>query len=127
MGVTLEDLTTWLERYFAAWRSNKPADVAVLFAENAVYYYGPFKDPAVGRDTIVQRWVSDPEEQRDLRISYTPLAVNANRGVAHWQVSFRPGKTPDVRITMDGILVLTFDAEGRCIEHREWYALKESS
>ena len=126
MPLTLEQLTDWLDRYFAAWRSNNPADVRALFAPDAVYSYGPFTAPAIGRETIVQRWVSDPEQQQDLEIAYVPLAVHGDLGVDLWRVAFRPGQHSAVRITMDGILVLTFDADGRCTEHREWYAVQET-
>ena len=52
----------WLERYFAAWASNDPTEVEPLFAEDAVYVYGPFRDDdAHGRDEIVRRWIEGVE------------------------------------------------------------------
>jgi SnoaL-like protein len=48
----------WLGRYFDAWVSNDPADVASLFTEDAIYRVGPFREPWVGRDQIVDRWTS---------------------------------------------------------------------
>jgi ketosteroid isomerase-like protein len=116
-GVDLDDLRTWLDRYFAAWRSNDPAQVEALFAPDAVYSYGPFRDEARGRDEIVRRWVQGGA-QPDLRCAFEPLAVEGDRGVAHWRVSFDDG---DGRSELDGILVLDFDDEGRCVLHREWY------
>jgi hypothetical protein len=35
----LESFRNWLERYFAAWGSNEPDDVAALFAEDAEYWW----------------------------------------------------------------------------------------
>jgi uncharacterized protein (TIGR02246 family) len=43
----------WLRRYFEAWVSNDPDDVAALFTEDALYWVGPFREPWVGRDQIV--------------------------------------------------------------------------
>jgi ketosteroid isomerase-like protein len=108
----------WLERYFAAWASNDPAEVKPLFAEDAVYVYGPFRDDdAHGRDEIVRRWVAGGA-QPGLETWFEPLAVDGTRGVAHWRVSFDDG---DGRVELDGILVLDFDAQDRCIRHCEWY------
>jgi ketosteroid isomerase-like protein len=42
----------WLRRYFEAWVSNDPGDVEALFAEDALYWVGPFREPWVGRDQI---------------------------------------------------------------------------
>ena len=115
--VDLDQLRSWLERYFAAWRSNDPAEVESLFAPAAVYSYGPFRDEARGREEIVRRWVEGGVKP-GLRYAFEPLAVTGERGAAHWQVSFDDG---DGRTELDGILVLDFDAEGRCVLHREWY------
>ncbi|MBI2238097.1 MAG: hypothetical protein HYU54_06185 [Actinobacteria bacterium] len=38
--------------------SNDPDEVAALFAEDAAYSYGPFREPNRGRDAIVAEWVS---------------------------------------------------------------------
>ena len=100
----------WLERYFAAWASND--------AEDAVYSFGPFRDDeARGRETIVRRWV-DGGTQAGLSTWFEPLALEGDRGVAHWRVSFEEGEG---RVELDGILVLDFDGRGRCTLYREWY------
>jgi hypothetical protein len=116
----LDAFADWLARYFGAWASNDPVEVAALFAEDAVYSYGPFSGEARGREEIVRRWVQGGV-QPGLETSFEPLAVSGERGVAHWHVSF--GESGD-RVEMDGILVLDFDAEGRCTLHREWYHVR---
>ena len=108
----------WVERYFAAWRTNRPEDVEALFTVDAVYHYGPFREPAAGRDEIVRRWLEGgaPDE---LIAHHEILAVDGDTAVVHWQVSLHTGSA----ITeMDGVLVLRFAPDGRCREHREWYA-----
>jgi SnoaL-like domain len=106
----------WLERYAAAWRSNDPKDVASLFADDAEYSYGPYRESARGREEIVRRWV-DGGVQAGLDLSLEPLAVDGDRGVAHWRVAF---DAEGGRVELDGILVCDFDAEGRCVRHLEW-------
>lgn len=97
-------------------------EVGALFAADAVYSYGPFREPARGRDAIVANWVSG-QPQPDLRWSYDVLAAPGPTGVAHFAVSWAAGGGG--RAEMDGVLLLRFDEEGRCVEHREWYAVRE--
>jgi ketosteroid isomerase-like protein len=121
--VDLEAFRGWLERYFAAWATNDPDDVTALFAEDAEYSWGPYREPARGRDDIV-RWWTDGGAQPELRTSFEPIAVEGDRGVAHFTAAFR---TPDGALAeLDGILVCTFDEGGRCTLHREWYERRET-
>lgn len=124
--LTLAQFTQWLEGYFAAWRSNDAEDVKALFAEDAIYQYGPFEPPTVGRQAIVDAWVADPGQQRDIQTSYEPLAVSRDLGIAHWRVTFRRAKDLTVLVEADGILVIRFDQQLRCTEHREWLSLRET-
>jgi ketosteroid isomerase-like protein len=122
--VDLATFRAWLERYFAAWASNDPDEVAALFSDDAEYSWGSFREPARGRDDIV-RWWTDGGAQAGLRTSFEAIAVEGDRGVAHWTASFDApeGGTTD----LDGILVCTFDGAGRCTLHREWYDRRETS
>ena len=127
MGTDRAAFDDWLRRYFEAWGSNDPQAVASLFADDAEYHTGPFSGPRMrGRAQIVERWTADPDAQRDIRWSYDPLAVEDDLGVAHWTVTYSPGADPDRRVEMDGILVIRFDGEGRYVDHREWYATRET-
>jgi hypothetical protein len=120
--VDTEGFGSWLKRYFEAWRSNEPADVASLFAADAVYSYGPFREPTLGRDAIVEAWTSAPP-QEDLEWDHEVLAVAGRRGIAHWSASFMG--EGGVRVELDGILICDFDGDGRCTLHREWYDRRE--
>lgn len=123
--LSFEQFNRWLERYFEAWRSNDPADVEALFAKDAVYHYGPFEPPTIGRRSIVERWVYTPSQQQDIQTTYEAIAVNGNTGVAHWNATFRYG-TDQGKVEADGILLIKFDQQLLCIEHQEWFSLKET-
>ena len=56
-GMDLDAFRGWLQCYFDAWASNDPVEVSALFAEDAVYSYGPFREETHGRDAIVRSWV----------------------------------------------------------------------
>lgn len=59
-----------------------------------------------------------------LRSRFDPIAMQDDRGVAHWQVAFEG--EGGVHVELDGILVRTFDGEGRGTHHREWYDRRET-
>ena len=122
----LDGLDDWLRRYFDAWVSNEPDEVAALFSEDAEYHVDPFSGPRMrGRDEIVVRWTSHPEAQQDVRWSYEPLAVAGERGIAQWRVSFAPNGVADQRTEIDGILLVDFDGHRRCTVHREWQVTRD--
>lgn len=125
MDLTLDLLSEWLRRYFRAWVSNDPQEVASLFAEDAVYYYGPFKDPSLGRTTIVARWVANPDRQFDITTQYEAIMAQGNVGIAHWNVKFRSHANDATVNELDGILILRFNSMIECTEHREWYSHRE--
>lgn len=118
----LESFRAWLGRYFEAWASNDPSEVASLFSEDAVYWYGPFGEPARGRERIVENWVAGGVPT-GLSLDHDALALDRDRGIAHWSASFPSEDGGSVEL--DGILVCDFDAEGRCTLHREWYEHRE--
>lgn len=120
-----EGLRDWLDAYGRAWISNDPDQVAALFAEDARYWTGPFGEPWEGRARIVAEWTSDPAGQRDVTWEAEPLAALGNTGIAHWRVGYTPAAGPGTRVELDGILLLRFDGEDRCLEHREWYHRRE--
>ena len=119
MAITRQQLGEWLDAYFAAWRSNQAAQVEALFAAEAVYSYGPFREPARGREQIVANWVADGAPLI-VEYRYDILAVHADTGIAHWNIR-QKAQLHEPTLELDGILVLRFDANGRCVEHLEWF------
>ena len=107
----------WLEAYFVAWVSNDPGDVVALFTEDATYAVGPFADVWEGRDEIVRWWTSVVQD--DVEYAYEVLAAEGETGIAHWNVKARSEGEPH-RVEWDGILLITFAPDGRCLDHREW-------
>jgi ketosteroid isomerase-like protein len=114
---TLAHANDWAARYFDAWKSNDRAMVESLFTEDAVYYYGPFREPARGRDEIVRRWIENGA-QRNVSTAYEVIAASGDTAVIHWTVSF---DTDQGMTSMDGVIIGKFDDRGACREHREWY------
>jgi ketosteroid isomerase-like protein len=108
----------WLKRYIDAWRSGDPAAIGDLFSADARYFYGPFRDPAVGREAIVRDWMTEPDAPGSWEAEYRPLAVDGETAVAIGESRYRSGRT------FSNIFVCQFDREGRCSEFREWFMEK---
>ena len=123
VGVDRNAFERWLERYFATWRSNDPSEVEALFAEDAVYSYGPFEPEARGRESIVRNLV-EGGVQPELETGHEVLAVDGERGIARFRVCFHGER--GARVTMDRILVCDVDADCRCTLHREWSERRET-
>ena len=54
-----ENVHAWIDAYLRAWKSNDPADIAVLFTEDATYRTAPFREPRLGHDEIISGWLRD--------------------------------------------------------------------
>ena len=84
-AVDLDAFRGWLQRYFDAWASNDPVRVSALFAEDAVYSYGPFREETrgrryevadvIGRWRIEGRWWADGRDREYWRVEARGGAV----------------------------------------------------
>jgi hypothetical protein len=124
MSIDIAGLGRWLDAYGVAAATNDPDDIRALFSEDAAYYTSPYKEPWVGREAIVANWTAHPEAQRDLTFTHEPLSAHDDIGIAHWNMTWLTEAGASVEL--DGILVLRFDGDGRCSDHREWFFKRES-
>jgi uncharacterized protein (TIGR02246 family) len=115
-------VTRWLAGYEQAWEARDADRAAALFASDAKYHEMPFDAPKDGRAGIREYWRTVTAEQRNIDFTYEVVAVEANRGVAHWHAAFET--TTGAKIELDGVFALTFGADGLCRELREWWHIK---
>lgn len=107
----------WVEGYRKAWLSNDPDDVRALFAEDAVYKFDPDDhEPWVGRETIVENWLKDPDTPGDHEFEWHELPDEL--GVVQGVTTYDDGKR---RVVYDNLWVIDLDEEGRAREFTEWY------
>jgi ketosteroid isomerase-like protein len=105
----------WIEAYIHAWRSNDPAAIASLFAEDATYAYNPWDAPLKGREAIVADWLREPDEPDSWQADYRPMLTQGNRAMVTGLTRYANGKT------YSNLFVIDFDNEGRCRAFTEWY------
>jgi ketosteroid isomerase-like protein len=114
-------VAAWLDAYVQAWKTYDSEAIGNLFSENATYAYDPFSEPVSGRAAIVASWLENQDAPGTYDGHYEPLLLAGNQVVANGQSRYfeQDGSTP--RAEWDNLFVLSFDAEGRCTEYREWY------
>jgi hypothetical protein len=102
--ITTETVTSWVDRYLTAWKTNDPDDIAGLFTEDGEYHEGPYETDWIGREQIVTGWRSRWDWQQggwsfDWQLVSIDGATAVITGVGrypklgnfdnHWTVTFR--------------------------------------
>ena len=123
-----ERLKTWVGGYVRAWETNDPDEIARLFAEDALYYTAPGREPWRGREAIVAGWLARRDEPGTWTFRHEILAVVGDPSAGTKQtVGFVRGWT-DYAATAggpatscDNLWVIRLDAAGRATEFTEWW------
>jgi hypothetical protein len=119
-----DEFSSWLDAYGRAWESRDPVAAADLFSDNAAYHETPFVEPMRGRAEILAYWSHIERSQGRIRFGYEILAVSDSNGIAHWWASFT--RVPEAtQVKLDGIFVITLNAEVQCTTLREWWQRKQ--
>lgn len=112
----------WLEGYRQAWESRDPAAAAALFTPDAPYREQPYQEPFPGQDGVRAYWAEVTATQSDVRFRYgTPMVVG-DRAVVEWWVTMKNG---GVDVTLAGVFLLRFAADGRCSDLNEYWHFSE--
>jgi ketosteroid isomerase-like protein len=117
------EVTRWLERYVAAWKSYDRGAIGELFSEDAEYRYHPYDDPVRGRGDIVSSWFDDQDEPGTYDGRYEPIAVDGDVAVATGTSTYRSAEGKVERVYHNAY-VMRFDGEGRCRSFTEWFMLQ---
>ena len=114
------EVTQWLERYVAAWKSGDPDEIGELFAEDVRYRYHPPDEPLVGRDAVVESWLEEPDAPGSFDASYSCYAADGDAAVAVGTSTYFDSDGSIERV-YDNVFLLRFDADSRCSEFAEWF------
>jgi nuclear transport factor 2 (NTF2) superfamily protein len=118
-------LTEWLDEYGRAWVDRDPEAASQLFAEDAVYQWGPFGRRLRGRPLIREAWAEATETQQNVEFRYEVLSATARSGLVRWWSEYdQPSDELHVRI--EGIFRLAFDEDGLCKSLEEWFNADEA-
>jgi hypothetical protein len=108
-------VTDWVERYLTAWSSAASNDIKALFTPAAEYHERPYETEWIGREAIVEGWLSRQEWQE-------------GGWTFDWEILMITGDTAAIRGTgvykelgtFENLWVVTLDAKGRCSTFRMW-------
>lgn len=113
----------WLEAYERAWRASDGRAAMELFAEDALYYTSPFREPWRGRAAIADNWDRDEADRDGFDFEFEPIAVTSDTGVARCRVAY-PAREGSAAQEYSDIWVVRFDPEGRATEFTEWWVTR---
>ncbi|MDQ6636268.1 MAG: nuclear transport factor 2 family protein [Candidatus Dormibacteraeota bacterium] len=114
-----DQVQQWLALYVDAWRANEPELIADLFTPDATYYADPFDEGLHGRQAIVDEWLG-VEMPRRFETAYRPVLVDGNRAFATGYTRYF-NEDGSSHGEWGNAFLLTFDANGKCHEYREWF------
>lgn len=114
-----QQLSQWLATYKLAWEQQDPYVFVRLFTPDCEYRDHPFIEPVKGYE-FQAFWRALAETQQENQIDFEILGFTPDqRAIVNWQATTTRRGTNERR-EGNGIFVLTFEAEGRCSDLREW-------
>jgi len=113
--VTSATMTAWVDRYLVAWTSAAPKDIKALFAAAGEYHEHPYETAWIGREAIVEGWLSRQAWQE-------------GGWTFDWEILMITGDTAAIRGTgvykelgtFENLWVVTLDRAGKCTMFRMW-------
>lgn len=109
------DVTAWVQRYVRAWKSNDPADIEGLFADDASYYTAPFRDPWVGPHAISRGWIDRKDVTGRWDFRFEVLGVDGDAGFVRGWTTYKDEPN------YSNLWVIRLADDGRCTEFIEWW------
>ena len=108
-------VTRWVESYVKAWRSGLEKDIEGLFASAAEYHEWPYVTDWVGRDAIVEGWLSRQDwQQGGWEFEWSVLMINGDTAAIGGTGTYR-----ELGVFAN-LWTVTFDSRGKCVMFRMW-------
>jgi hypothetical protein len=110
----------WSDAWSRAWAARDADLLAPVYADGAIHLSHPFREP--GSPIDYARWAfADEDELLECRFG-APFVVGDDRAVVEWWAVTRNG---DRTVTLAGASLVRFVQDGRCVEHRDYWAETE--
>ena len=117
--LSVDDVRQWARTYAHAWEAADDALILDCFTPHASYRSSPFREPHVGHEAIQPYWQGAAGAQRRQRVVMGEPIVRGDRACIEWWATFVEADGREV--TLPGALILTFVADGRCRDLREYW------
>jgi SnoaL-like protein len=108
----------WAETWSRHWPERDADAIAALYAENALYRALAFREPDRGL-AGVRRYLGDNfAVEREIECWFgEPIAAGDRAAVEWWGTWIENGE----RLTLAGTTVLRFNADGKVVDHRDYW------
>ena len=118
--MTRESFQAWLDAYLRRQEHRDPEVIKEIFAEDCVYWWGPFNEARRGLQAAYEHHKNALSHQTDLRYDYRILATTDDYGIARFRLSL-VDHAPGEPNTYDGIFLVHLDERNKCTLFEEWY------
>ena len=118
--MTEGDFRNWLEAYLRPQEQRSAEGVKEVFAEDGVYWWGPFSEARHGVAAIYAHHKNALSHQSDLKYEYDILATTETYGIARFHLTLVDHQRDEPN-TYDGIFQVHLNADGKCTLFEEWY------
>ena len=110
----------WLEKYLRQQEKKNPEVIKDLFADDGVYWWGPFNQARQGSEDIYRHHRNALSHQENIKYDYQILACQDDFGIARFHLTL-DDTLPDQPNIYDGIFLVHLNKDGKCTLFQEWY------
>ena len=110
-------LSTWIDAYERAWRTEGTDWLEYLFAPDATYSMGPFEPTVEGLEAIAGLWEGERDGHDEVfRMEHQIVAIEGDTGVVRVEVWYGD----PVKRQYRDLWIVRLDEHGRCTSFEEW-------
>jgi hypothetical protein len=108
----------WADVWQRAWPQRDGESIVALYADQATYRALAFRAPDLGRSGVRGYLARNFAVESDVECRFDAPIVGGDRATVQWWASWVEAGHP---VTLAGVTVLTFDAQGLVVDHRDYW------
>ena len=108
----------WRDTWERAWPAGDAEAIAAIYADTASYRAFAFREPDLGRAGVRRYLAENVAAESDVECWFGEPIVSGSRAAVEWWGTWVEGHE---RLTLAGATVLRFDAQGRVVDHRDYW------
>lgn len=112
----------WVDGWARGWATHEPEPIAALYTDDALFLSHPFRTALRGSAGAAEYARSAFAEEDAVEFWFAEPVVAGNRATVEYRAYLKVGDTEQ---TLAGITALVFAEDGRCREHRDYWAMQD--
>jgi len=113
----------WMDALKRCWEQKEYSVLEDVLADKLMYYESPFGPPLKSKAQVISQWKTDLPKQKNITFNYDIVKTWGNQGLVHWEATFTRVPTSE-NVGLDGVFLIKFDSEGKCIFFKQWWVVK---